>query len=134
VTGLDTRLEELVRSSDWLMAALRAVRDVDPPDWLVGGGVLGVGEVAPLVSAADGVGTWPETATAVAIRLLDGDELRVVAPAAWRTCSRWSAGATPGGSAWTTTGAGCARSTSRSAGRRSPSSTRESGAASGGGL
>jgi hypothetical protein len=80
VTGLDTRLEELVRSSDWLMAALRAVRDVDPPDRLVGGGVLGVGEVAPLVSAADGVGTWPETATAVAIRLLDGDELRVVAP------------------------------------------------------
>jgi uncharacterized protein len=146
VTGLDARLEELVRSSDWLMAALRAVRDVDPPDWLVGGGVLrdlawdrlhghaepgrprdvdlaffdpyhldagrdaeveralvarlaGVpwdaknqaavhrwygrafgGEVAPLVSAADGVGTWPETATAVAVRLLDGDELQVVAP------------------------------------------------------
>jgi hypothetical protein len=40
VTGLDARLEELVRSSDWPMAALRAVRDVDPPDWLVGGGVL----------------------------------------------------------------------------------------------
>jgi hypothetical protein len=40
VTGLDARLVELVRSSDWLMAALRAVRDVDPPDWLVGGGVL----------------------------------------------------------------------------------------------
>jgi uncharacterized protein len=146
VTGLEARLEELVRSSDWLMAALRAGREVDPPDWLVGGGVLrdlvwdrlhgraepgrprdvdlaffdplrldagrdaeveqalvdrlaGVpwdaknqaavhrwygrvfgGEVAPLASAADGVGTWPETATAVAVRLLDGDELRVVAP------------------------------------------------------
>ena len=40
MTGLDARLEELVRSSDWLMAALRAGRDVDPPDWLVGGGVL----------------------------------------------------------------------------------------------
>jgi hypothetical protein len=128
------------------MAVLRAVRDVDPPDWLVGGGVLrdlvwdrlhdrvapsrsrdvdlaffdprrldagrdaeveralvarlpGVpwdaknqaavhrwygrvfgAEVPPLASAADGVGTWPETATAVAVRLLDGDELRVVAP------------------------------------------------------
>jgi hypothetical protein len=37
-------------------------------------------EVPALVSAADGVGTWPETATAVAVRLLDGDELRVVAP------------------------------------------------------
>jgi hypothetical protein len=147
VTGLDARLAALVRSSDWLMAALRAVRDVDPPDWLVGGGVLrdlvwdrlhgraepgrprdvdlaffdplrldpgrdaeverallarlagvpwdaknqaavhrwygrvfGAGEVAPLGSAADGVGTWPETATAVAVRLLDGDKLQVVAP------------------------------------------------------
>jgi hypothetical protein len=148
VTALDARLEELVRSSDWLTAALRAVREVDPPDWLVGGGVLrdlvwdrlhgraepgrprdvdlaffdplrldagrdaeveqaledrlagvpwdaknqaavhrwyervfGTGEVvAPIASAADGVGTWPETATAVAVRLLDGDELRVVAP------------------------------------------------------
>jgi uncharacterized protein len=128
------------------MAVLRTVRDVDPPDWLVGGGVLrdlvwdrlhdrpepvrhatwtwrssthaawtragtprssgrcwpgfpGVpwdaknqaavhrwygrvfgAEVPPLASAADGVGTWPETATAVAVRLLDGDELRAVAP------------------------------------------------------
>jgi uncharacterized protein len=34
----------------------------------------------PLASAADGVATWPETATAVAVRLHDGDELRVVAP------------------------------------------------------
>jgi uncharacterized protein len=38
------------------------------------------GEVPPLASAADGVATWPETATAVAVRLDDGDELRVVAP------------------------------------------------------
>jgi hypothetical protein len=147
VTGpaLGARLEALVRSSDWLMGVLRAARDVDPPDWLVGGGVLrdlvwdrlhgraprlprdvdlaffdparldagrdadveralaerldGVpwdaknqaavhrwygrvfgGQVEPLASAADGVGTWPETATAVAVRLLDGDELQVVAP------------------------------------------------------
>jgi hypothetical protein len=137
--GLGARLEALVRSSDWLMGVLRAARDVDPPDWLVGGGVLrdlvwdrlhgraepgpsrdvdlafydpgrldagrdaeveralavrlaGVpwdaknqasvhhwygrvfgAEVEPLASTADGVGTWPETATAVAVRLLDGD-------------------------------------------------------------
>jgi hypothetical protein len=31
VTGLDARLQALVRSSDWLMGVLRAVRDVDPP-------------------------------------------------------------------------------------------------------
>jgi hypothetical protein len=38
--ALGARLEGLVRSSDWLMGVLRAARDVDPPDWLVGGGVL----------------------------------------------------------------------------------------------
>ncbi len=130
------RLAALVRSSPWMMAVLRAVRDCDPPDWWVGGGVLrdlvwdllhrgafdpglvkdvdvaffdptdlrperddeleralaarlpgvrwdaknqaavhtwyprrfGVA-VEPLASAADGVATWPETATAVAVRL-----------------------------------------------------------------
>jgi hypothetical protein len=130
------QLEDLVRSSPWMMEVLRAVRDCDPPDWWVGGGVLrdlvwdrlhrgafdpavvkdvdvaffdaadlrperdeaveralvarlpgvrwdaknqaavhtwyprrfGVA-VEPLASAADGVATWPETATAVAVRL-----------------------------------------------------------------
>jgi uncharacterized protein len=38
------------------------------------------GRVAPLRSAADGVATWPETATAVAVRLLPDDRLEVVAP------------------------------------------------------
>jgi uncharacterized protein len=146
VTDLPGRLESLVRSTPWLLEALRAARDVDPPDWLVGGGVLrdlvwdrlhgqsrpapprdvdlaffdptrldrardaeveqalaarlpGVpwdaknqaavhtwygrvfgGRVAPLRSAADGVATWPETATAVAVRLLPDDRLEVVAP------------------------------------------------------
>jgi uncharacterized protein len=146
VTDLPGRLESLVRSTPWLLEALRAARDVDPPDWLVGGGVLrdlvwdrlhgqsrpapprdvdlaffdptrldrardaeveqalaarlpGVpwdaknqaavhtwygrvfgGRVAPLRSAADGVATWPETATAVAVRLLPHDRLEVVAP------------------------------------------------------
>jgi hypothetical protein len=142
---LPERLGSLVRATPWLLEALRAARDVDPPDWLVGGGVLrdlvwdhlhgrppapprdldlaffdparldpardaeveqalaarlpGVpwdaknqaavhtwygrvfgGEVAPLTSSADGVATWPETATAVAVRLLPDDRIQVVAP------------------------------------------------------
>jgi hypothetical protein len=36
--------------------------------------------VEPLTSSADAVATWPETATAVAVRLLPDDTLRVVAP------------------------------------------------------
>jgi hypothetical protein len=36
--------------------------------------------VAPLTSSTDAVGTWPETATAVAVRLLPDDSVRVVAP------------------------------------------------------
>ena len=35
---------------------------------------------APLQSSADGVGTWPETATSVAVRLLADDSLHIVAP------------------------------------------------------
>ncbi len=140
------RLTELIRTDVWFSSILRAVRDCDPPDWLVGGGVLrnlvwdhlhgytaatplrdvdvayfdgenlrdsrdreverclharlpGVPwqvknqaavhlwyeqvfgfPVQPLVSSSDGVGTWPETATSVAVRLLVDDRLRVVAP------------------------------------------------------
>ena len=37
-------------------------------------------EVEPLMSSADGVGTWPETATAVGVRLLGDDSIEVVAP------------------------------------------------------
>jgi hypothetical protein len=40
MTALPGRLESEVRSTPWLLEALRAARDVDPPDWLVGGGVL----------------------------------------------------------------------------------------------
>lgn len=36
--------------------------------------------VPPLVSAADGVATWPETATAVAVRLRADEALEVLAP------------------------------------------------------
>jgi hypothetical protein len=39
--------------------------------------------VPPLLSSADAVATWPETATAVAIRLLAGDRgdrIEIVAP------------------------------------------------------
>ncbi len=143
---LRSRLIELVRSSTILMRALRAARGVDPPDWLIGGGVIrdlvwdhlhdpqqplipkdidlaffdavslgddreqsvldavrsqapdipwdvknqaavhlwypqvfGV-KVEPLASSAEGVATWPETATAVAVRLLADDSIEVVAP------------------------------------------------------
>jgi len=37
-------------------------------------------DVDPLTSSADGVATWPETATAVAVRLLSDDTIDVVAP------------------------------------------------------
>ena len=37
-------------------------------------------DVPRLVSAADGVATWPETATAVAVRLCADDSLEVLAP------------------------------------------------------
>jgi uncharacterized protein len=41
--------------------------------------VFGV-QVQPLRSCADAVGTWPETATAIGIRLMGDDSIRVVAP------------------------------------------------------
>jgi hypothetical protein len=60
---LSDRLGSLVRSTPWLLEALAPPRDVDP-----------------LTSAADGVATWPQTATAVAVRLLPDDRIEVVAP------------------------------------------------------
>ncbi len=39
----DTReqtLEQIVRSTDWLMRALAAAREVDAPDWLIGAGAI----------------------------------------------------------------------------------------------
>jgi hypothetical protein len=36
--------------------------------------------VLPLMSSEEAVGTWPETATSVAVRLLPDDEIRVIAP------------------------------------------------------
>jgi hypothetical protein len=135
----------VVCSSSILMRALRAAREVNPPDWLIGAGavrdcvwahlhgfppppprdvdlafhdpsalgeereeevrrevcerapdlpwevtnearvhlwyprVYGV-DVPPLASAADAVATWPETATAVAVRLTADDRIRVVSP------------------------------------------------------
>ena len=143
---LRSRLIELIRSSSRLMRALHVARAVDPPDWLIGGGVIrdlvwdhlhdpgrqcawqdvdlvffdpaslgeerernlrdelsaqasdipwdvknqaavhlwypqafGV-EVQPLASSADGVATWPETATAVAVRLCADETIETVAP------------------------------------------------------
>jgi hypothetical protein len=143
---LEACLAAMVRSSALLMRALDVARAVDPPDWLIGSGVIrnlvwdrfhgfdrpttpkdldlvffdpaALGEereqevqdalavkaaeipwdaknqaavhlwypdvfgvaVEPLTSSADAVATWPETATAVAVRLLPDDSLRVVAP------------------------------------------------------
>ena len=141
-----SRLIALIYSSSVLMRALRVARVVDPPDWLIGAGVIrervwdhlhghaqprpskdvdlaffdplalgserersvqrevsaqapdicwdvtnqaavhlwypevfGV-EVQPLTSCADAVATWPETATAIGIRLLADDTIQVVAP------------------------------------------------------
>src|SRR6266540_1674593 len=34
------RLTEIIRSSSWFMELLLAARDVQPPDWLLGGGAL----------------------------------------------------------------------------------------------
>jgi uncharacterized protein len=138
-------LEDVVRTTPWLYAALEAARDVDPPDWLLGAGAVrsavwdrlhgfassepkdvdvvffdpddlsperdgaieraladrapGIPwdaknqaavhlwyprrfgyEVEPLTSSADGVATWPETATCVALHLDAADRLTVVAP------------------------------------------------------
>jgi uncharacterized protein len=36
----EARLRRIVRDSGWLVGILEATRDCDPPDWLVGGGVL----------------------------------------------------------------------------------------------
>jgi hypothetical protein len=140
------RLEEIVRSTAWLMQALQAARDVAAPDWLIGAGAVRTAvwdrlhgfegtselgdvdlaffdprdlseereraveqqlsaalpavawdaknqarvhlwythrfgyEVPPLRSSADGVGTWPETATAVGLSLTLDDRLIVEAP------------------------------------------------------
>lgn len=146
MTGAQEQFEAIVRGTPWLMGALRAVRDVGPPDWLVGAGALrnavwdhlhgyesptpladvDVGfydpddvspardrslqdalcerlpgvpwqaknqaavhlwyerrfgyAVEPLSSCADAVGTFPETATALAVRLERDERLTVVAP------------------------------------------------------
>jgi uncharacterized protein len=101
VDDLPERLETLVRSTPWLLEALRAARDVDPPDWLVGGGVLrnlvwdrlaGWSRPTPprdvdlaffdptRLDPARDAATWPETATAVAVHLHADDRLEIVAP------------------------------------------------------
>lgn len=139
------QLESIVRQTSWLMDALVAAREVDAPDWLIGGGAIWNAvwdrlhafteptpladidviffdandlsperefqveeelaarlpgapwearnqaavhvwfpakfgyEVEPLNSSAAAVATWPETATAIGMRLED-DDLRIVAP------------------------------------------------------
>jgi uncharacterized protein len=142
----EAQLVSLLRANEWLMRALRAARDVDAPDWLIGAGAIrgvvwdrlhgiehpappkdvdlvffdpdALGEereggirdelrkrapeldwdvknqaavhlwfaevfgyeVRPLTSSADAIATWPEVATAVAVRLLSDDKFEIVAP------------------------------------------------------
>lgn len=141
----EARLASLIYSSTVLMRALRAARDLDAPDWLIGAGLLrdrvwdrlhgftrptgrdvdlgffdpsrllagherelqrAITRRAPdmswevtnqaalhlwypqvfgihleaLTCSADAVAMWPETATAVAVRLLHDGSLQVVAP------------------------------------------------------
>lgn len=143
---VELTFKAIVRSTPWLMDALRAARVVDAPQWVIGAGAIrnavwdrlhgfeapteladvdlaffdrtdvrpereqqveaelaaalpalpwdaknqagvhlwyprkfGI-DVEPLRSIADGVATWPETATAVAVRLEADDELTVIAP------------------------------------------------------
>jgi hypothetical protein len=139
-------LTRLIRSTPWLMSILETVRECNPPDWLVGAGVIrnlvwdhlhqyqtptppadidviffdpqdvrperdrmaqqklaqrlpGVPweatnqaavhlwyeevfgfSVPALHTSEEAVGTWPETATSVAVRLLATDEIYIVAP------------------------------------------------------
>jgi uncharacterized protein len=139
-------LTQLIRSTSWLMSILETVRACNPPDWLVGAGVIrnlvwdhlhqyqvptpladvdviffdpqdvrperdhlvqqqlarklphvtweainqaGVHlwyenvfgfSVPSFHSSEEAVGTWPETATSVAVRLLATDEIYIVAP------------------------------------------------------
>ncbi len=139
-------LIQLIRSTPWLMSILETVRRCNPPDWLVGAGVMrnlvwdhlhqyqtptpladidviffDPQDVRPerdrvvqqqlarrlphvaweatnqaavhlwyeevfgfsvpaLHSSEEAVGTWPETATSVAVRLLATDEICIVAP------------------------------------------------------
>ncbi|MEA2440483.1 MAG: uncharacterized protein QOH76_1907 [Thermoleophilaceae bacterium] len=140
------RLEESVRTTDWLMRALEAARSVGAPDWMIGAGAVRTAvwdrlhgfdgpadvadvdlvffdpadlsperdaqverelraahtevpwdaknqarvhlwyprrfgrDVAPLASTAEGIATWPETATAVGLRLTGDGRLLIEAP------------------------------------------------------
>jgi hypothetical protein len=142
----ESRLTSLIYSSTVLMRTLRAARDLDAPDWLIGAGVLrdrvwdqlhgltpppaardvdlsffdrsrliagherqlqrAITERAPdicwevtnqaalhlwyphvfgihleaLTCSADAVALWPETATAVAVRLRHDNTMKVIAP------------------------------------------------------
>jgi len=139
-------LIQLIWSTPWLLSILHTVRQCNPPDWLVGAGVMrnlvwdhlhqyqtptpladidviffdprdvrperdhmvqqqlalrlpGVAweatnqaavhlwyeevfgiSVPAFNSSEEAVGTWPETATSVAVRLLANDEIHIVAP------------------------------------------------------
>ncbi|MEU0963700.1 nucleotidyltransferase family protein [Micromonospora aurantiaca] len=60
---------------------------------------VGGGPVAPLRTVADAVATWPEYATAVAVRLDAHDQITVARRTASTICSMGCGGATRPGSA-----------------------------------
>ncbi len=140
LTEPETRLEGIVRSDPLMMRLLTAAREIDLPDWAIGGGTVrslvwdvlhdhnertqapdvdvlyfdaaDIGKeteltaekdlaalvpdvewdvknqarvhmwrpVPPSTSTWDGLLSWSEPATAVAIRLLPNDELEILAP------------------------------------------------------
>jgi HAD superfamily phosphoserine phosphatase-like hydrolase len=144
--ALEAEVQSILLADPWFVDVLRTVREIDPPDWVVGSGVIrnivwdhlhgsrgrtppndvdvaifdpinrsrhrddalgaelqrrrpavpwevtnqaGVhlwyecrfgNPIAPIRSIDDAVSRWPETATAVAVRLREDDRLDVVAP------------------------------------------------------
>lgn len=38
--GYEQELQKIIRSNNWFMGLLRAVRHCNPPDWFVGAGVI----------------------------------------------------------------------------------------------
>jgi len=140
----EQELKEIIRSNDWFMELLKVVRNCNPPNWFVGGGVIrnivwdklhgyeiptplkdidvaiydtenlsshrdnliqqelekylpnenwevtnqaavhlwyencfGF-KVDPCKSCEDAIGTWPETATSIGVRLLEDDSLLII--------------------------------------------------------
>ncbi len=73
----DRRATEALASA-WPDVPWEAVNQAAVHTWY--GAHFGDGVSAPLTSIADAIGTWPETATAVAVRLSSKDQIEICAP------------------------------------------------------